>query len=263
VSYLTLPPVGALASGTPALHVFAIGGVSNSSLASTFNDEGITNDTSTTPGSLDGAGSTFSVQALTAAGAAPGSTITSSGLTFTLPNVSTGTNDNTVANGQTVYLAPTDAPACANTVTDIVPAALSITVPTSASLGSATPGNTISAALGTVSVLDQRGLSNAAWTATVSTTTFITGGATSPETITASNVSYWSGPATSTTGASTLAPGQATASAAQALSAARTAFTSSAGNGTTLTSWNPTLLITIPANAVAGTYTATITHSVA
>jgi len=263
VSYLTLPPVSTLTNGTPALHIFALGGVSQSSLASTYNDEGITNDTSTTPGNFDGGGTaTFSAQALTTAGAAPGSTITSSGVSFTLPNVSSDINDNTVANGQTVYLAPSDT-ACTKTVTDVVPAVLSITVPTSVNLGTGTPGNTLSAALGAVSVLDQRRVSNASWTASVSITNFTTGGATAPETITAGHVSYWSGPATSSTGAATVTPGQANAAAATALGTTATAFTSSVGNGFTTAAWNPTLIVTIPASAVVGTYTATVTHSVA
>jgi hypothetical protein len=33
------------------------------------------------------------------------------------------------------------------------------------------------------------------------------------------------------------------------------------GNNTT--TWNPTLIVTIPSTAVAGTYTGTVTHSVA
>jgi hypothetical protein len=57
-----------------------------------------------TPGNYDGNGVSFSEQALTAAGAAPGATVTSSGMSFTFPNVAAGTNDNTVANGQTIRL---------------------------------------------------------------------------------------------------------------------------------------------------------------
>jgi hypothetical protein len=71
-------------------------------LASSFNDVGITNDTATNAGNYDGNGSSFSEQALTAAGAAPGATITSGGLTYTFPNVPAAAVDNTVANGQSV-----------------------------------------------------------------------------------------------------------------------------------------------------------------
>ncbi|MGW2253177.1 hypothetical protein ACWCXH_23685 [Kitasatospora sp. NPDC001660] len=139
---------------------------------------------------------------------------------------------------------------------------LSISVPTTAGLGSAAPGGTLSAALGTVTVSDQRGLSTSTWTATVSATNFTTGGATSAETITTSNVSYWSGAATNTNGTVTATPGESSASAAQALNSARTAFTST-GSGNNSTSWIPTLVVNIPAAAVHGTYTGTVTHSVA
>jgi hypothetical protein len=105
LSSVTLPPIGNLASGTPAMHVFAISTAqAAASLSSTFNDVGITNDTNTAPGNYDGNGSSFSEQALTAAGAAPGATINSLGMSFTFPNVAAGTNDNTVANGQTITL---------------------------------------------------------------------------------------------------------------------------------------------------------------
>ncbi|WP_405361700.1 hypothetical protein OG535_28130 [Kitasatospora sp. NBC_00085] len=139
---------------------------------------------------------------------------------------------------------------------------LSISVPSAASLGSAAPGGTVGAALGSVTVSDQRGLATTTWTATVSATNFHTGGATSAETITTSNVSYWSGPATNTNGTVTATPGQADASAKQALGSSRTAF-GCTGNGNNSTSWSPTAVITIPAAAVAGTYTGTVTHSVA
>jgi hypothetical protein len=146
----------------------------------------------------------------------------------------------------------------------IAPAgALSITVPATASLGSIAPGGTLSGALGAVTVSDGRGLPTASWTATVSTTTFTTGGATTAETIAKSVVSYWSGPATSTAGAGTFTPGQLTAANAQALSVTRTAFTLSGGTGNTSATWNPTLVIHVPAQAVGGTYTGTVTHSVA
>ncbi|MFH8386760.1 hypothetical protein ACH4E7_38590 [Kitasatospora sp. NPDC018058] len=139
---------------------------------------------------------------------------------------------------------------------------LAISVPTPAGLGTAAPGGTLSAALGTMTVSDQRGVSTSTWTATVSATNFTTGGATSAETITTSNVSYWSGPATNTNGTVTATPGESSASAAQSLSSARTAFTST-GSGNNSTSWIPTVVITIPAAAVHGTYTGTVTHSVA
>jgi hypothetical protein len=78
--------------------------VSSSSLAATFNDVGITADTNTDPGNYDGGGASFSETALTNAGAGPGATISAQGLSFTFPNVSAGTDDNTVAEGQTIAL---------------------------------------------------------------------------------------------------------------------------------------------------------------
>ena len=48
------------------------------------------------------AGFSFSEQALTAAGLAPGATLTHAGVPFTWPNVAAGSTDNTPANGQLV-----------------------------------------------------------------------------------------------------------------------------------------------------------------
>ncbi|WP_405358641.1 hypothetical protein OG535_00345 [Kitasatospora sp. NBC_00085] len=139
---------------------------------------------------------------------------------------------------------------------------LSISLPATASLGGAAPGGTVTAALGAVTVSDGRGLATTTWTATVSATNFTTGGGTPAETITTSNVSYWSGPADSMNGTVTTTPGQSDGSAKQALNSPRAAFSSS-GNGNSSTSWSPTVVITIPAAAATGTYTGTITHSVA
>jgi hypothetical protein len=78
------------------------GGGAYSSLAASFNDAGITADTNTAPGNFDGGNASFSETALTSAGAGPGASISSSGVSFTFPNVAAGTNDNTVAEGQTI-----------------------------------------------------------------------------------------------------------------------------------------------------------------
>jgi hypothetical protein len=76
-------------------------------------------------------------------------------------------------------------------------------------------------------------------------------------------LSNWAGPATSKTWTGTFTSGQPTVSDAVVLSSSRTAFTHTAGISTSSASFNPTLIITVPAAAVAGTYTGTITHSVA
>jgi hypothetical protein len=73
-------------------------------LAASFNDVGISADTNTAPGNFDGGGASFSETALTNAHAGPGASVTASGVTFTFPNVAAGTNDNTVAEGQTITL---------------------------------------------------------------------------------------------------------------------------------------------------------------
>jgi len=143
--------------------------------------------------------------------------------------------------------------------------ALSITVPsTTVNLGSASVGaGTITAQLGTVSVNDARGLLNGSWTSTVSSSHFTTGGGTAAETINATGVSYWSGAATATSGVGTLLGSQLTSGAAVVINAAQTAFTGGSLIGNNSASWNPTMVVTIPAAAVVGTYTGTVTHTVA
>ncbi|WP_250564517.1 hypothetical protein [Sphaerisporangium fuscum] len=155
---------------------------------------------------------------------------------------------------------------CPTTVTFTVtaPDSLTISVPNGpVNIGSNTPGNQITGQLGTVTVSDQRAALTATWTATVSATSFTTGTGTAAETIPASSVAYWSGPATATTGTGTFVPGQANAAAAVTLDQPRTAFSKTTGSGDNSASWNPTLIVTIPAQAVAGLYTGTINHQVA
>jgi hypothetical protein len=142
--------------------------------------------------------------------------------------------------------------------------ALSISAPASSDLGSgSTGGGTLSAQLGTVTVTDSRGALLGTWTASVSSTDFTTGGATANETVAKGQVTYWSGAATASSGTAVFTPGQAAAANAQALSVARTAFSATAIVGNNSASWNPTVTVNVPAAAVAGTYTGTITHSVA
>jgi hypothetical protein len=140
---------------------------------------------------------------------------------------------------------------------------LSISTPSSKVLGTAaTTGSTISAQLGTVTVTDERGTTLGSWTATVSSSDFTTGGATANETIAKASVDYWSGSAT-TSGTGTFTPGQLLAANKQALSASRTAYAATVLVGNNTAAWNPTVILNIPASAVAGDYTGTITHSVA
>ncbi len=135
---------------------------------------------------------------------------------------------------------------------------VSITVPAGpVSVGSTTPGGTLTAQLGTMRVDDTR-LLLASWVATVSAgTCTTTGGA-----ISNANVAYWSGGVTASTGLANRTPGPPTSASRVALSVARTAFSAQALVLGTSTSWNPTLVVAVPATAIAGTYTCTVTHTV-
>ncbi|MEV4628320.1 hypothetical protein AB0J90_18815 [Micromonospora sp. NPDC049523] len=140
---------------------------------------------------------------------------------------------------------------------------LSIAVPTSVNLGLAVPGTDLVALLGAVTVTDERSQLSAVWVATVTASDFTTGDADPSETIPAETVEYWSGPATETTGTGNFVPGQLTSADAVPLDEAREAFGKSSGDRDNSVVWSPTLIIHIPIEALAGTYTGTITHSVA
>ena len=141
-------------------------------------------------------------------------------------------------------------------------AAVAISVPASKNLGSVPSGSTsISAQLGAITVT-ATGLIAPSFTASVRATVFKTGSGSPGETIALNHVRYWSGPATSSNGV-TVFPGQLTAANSVDLTSSRTAFS---GTGVALSisaTWNPTLIVNIPASAVSGTYSGTITHSVA
>lgn len=142
---------------------------------------------------------------------------------------------------------------------------LQISAPSSSQLSPGTPtsAGTLSAQLGAVTVTDTRGAVNGAWTVTVSSTDFTTGDASASETIERADVAYASGAAHDVAGVGVFTPGQATADDAQSLVVSRTAFSMASGVGDTAATWNPTIVVTIPASAVTGTYSGTITHSAA
>ncbi len=157
------------------------------------------------------------------------------------------------------------APAAADSTTTTVTVAaegLTVSVPGTADLGSVAPGATASGQLGPVTVTDERAELNADWTVSVIATDFTTGGGTGHETIPDINVTYWSGDATATTGLGTFTPGQPTAGDAQIINVPRTAFSHTGGDGNNSATWNPTVVIAVPATVVAGLYTGTVTHSV-
>jgi beta-galactosidase GanA len=76
------------------------------SLASTFDNTGVTDNSDPDPSSsflgFDGEGSSYSAQGLAADGLTPGATVTADGLNFTWPNVAAAQPDNTMAQGQTI-----------------------------------------------------------------------------------------------------------------------------------------------------------------
>src|SRR3954463_9815889 len=143
---------------------------------------------------------------------------------------------------------------------------LAISVPSSASFGSFPTGaRTITAGLGTVTVTTSSTIPHTAtWIATVSATAFTTGGGSSAESVSNSSVSYLAGAATSTSGfaAGACTPGQVVPAT---LAVPRTAFscTGVSTAATTSVSWSPQISVPAAVSNVAGTYTATITHSVA
>jgi beta-galactosidase GanA len=77
-----------------------------SSLAATFNNTGVTDDSNTSPSSgfigFDGEGTSFSAQGLAADGITPGATVSAGGQSFTWPTAASGQPDNTMAEGQTI-----------------------------------------------------------------------------------------------------------------------------------------------------------------
>jgi hypothetical protein len=160
--------------------------------------------------------------------------------------------------------AATAAPAATGPTVDttttftVTSGALTITAPNTADVGSGAPGTTISGALGAVTVNDNRALLTATWTASASATDFTTGTATADETIPATDVSYAVGAITNT---GTITP--TGADLAPMTNAAQPVVAGAAGVGDNSATWDPTISVAVPASAVGGLYTGTITHSVA
>jgi hypothetical protein len=133
---------------------------------------------------------------------------------------------------------------------------LSMSAPVSADLGSGAPGTTINGNLGAVTVTDDRALLSASWTTTAAATDFTTGGGTPAETVPATDAGYDPGSVT-TTGTITVTGTPIT------LSGTTTpVVTGTDGVGNNTASWNPALAVAVPASAVGGTYTGTLTQSV-
>ncbi len=135
---------------------------------------------------------------------------------------------------------------------------LAISAPTaSVRLGTKTGSSdaqNITGSLGVVLVSDQRA-GIAGWVATAGSTDF-TGSATGSTPISAATVTYLPGTAF-VVGTSTVTPTSLTA-----MTTPGTVQTATAVVGVNTATWNPGIGVPIPAGAVAGTYSATITHSV-
>jgi hypothetical protein len=153
------------------------------------------------------------------------------------------------------------------TTPDCTPGSLDIAVPKpplGVNLRGGPAGSAITGQLGDVMVTDSRGPTIFDWTAFVTCTDFKTGLGISIETVLASQVSYWSGPATSTSGDGDFNPGQANAPAAEPLSDMVPLQAFRHVNGTAINSavWSPTLVVHVPPANLPGRYTGTVTHSV-
>ena len=135
---------------------------------------------------------------------------------------------------------------------------LSISAPTGTPVSLATQmssnhASTVSGQLGTVTVSDQRGGAQT-WTATAISSAFTPTIGPAVTAIAASAVSY-------SVGTITQSGVVATGVDAPALTAVVTVVTGVV-TGLSTASWNPTISVAVPAGALPGTYTATITHSV-
>jgi len=134
--------------------------------------------------------------------------------------------------------------------------ALTMTAPATADLWGGAPGTNISAALGAVVVTDDRALLSATWTTDASATDWTTGGGTAAETIPAADVGY--DPGTITTTGTVTATG--TPISLSATAAPVVAGTDGVGDNTA--SWDPNITVAVPASAVGGAYSGTLTQSV-
>jgi hypothetical protein len=141
---------------------------------------------------------------------------------------------------------------------------LSMTAPASVDLGTGAVGGTISGNLGgPVTVTDNRALDAAAWTVTASSTDWTTGTGTPTETIPAGDVTYTPG-IIGTTGVITATGSAITlANAATPPALDPTVVAGTAGVGDNSATWDPIISVAVPAGAVAGAYTGTLTQSVA
>jgi hypothetical protein len=161
----------------------------------------------------------------------------------------------------TMALAPTAGAETTNTTFQVTAGGLGVTVPASALVDTAAPGDTTaSGSLGDVTVTDDRGAMAASWITTVTSTTFTTGTQSADETVTVANISYASGAASAKTGVGNFI---ALVNTPLSVAAAGRTVAFTGGTGNNSATWNPTLSFALQGSQVSGTYSGTITHSVA
>jgi hypothetical protein len=119
------------------------------------------------------------------------------------------------------------------------------------------PGTSVAGTMGTTTVTDNRAALLTPWIASVSSTDFLTGTGTGDETIPAGAAGYDPGPITVVSGNVT-----ASGTAVTALSGDPQQVVTDAGSGDNVATWDATISLLIPATAVVGTYTGTLTSSV-
>ena len=151
--------------------------------------------------------------------------------------------------------APAQAADTTTTFEIVAAGGLAINAPGAADLGTVNSGAaTVSGQLGDVTVTDERGALLGNWTATASSTEFAHEGTDRSQDIAALNATYLAGVVTNTgLGVSAGVGGNLEVGAIAA---------SRVGAGNNSSTWDPTITVALPQQAVVGTYTATITHSV-
>jgi hypothetical protein len=148
---------------------------------------------------------------------------------------------------------------------------LSMTAPASVNLGTGAVGGTITGVLSGVGpdpvpvptvVTDDRALDAASWIVTASSTNWTTGADTPTERIPAADVSYDPGTIT-TTGVITATGTTIALANSQVPALDNTVVAGTDGIGDNSATWDPIISVAVPAGAVAGAYTGTLTQSVA
>lgn len=135
---------------------------------------------------------------------------------------------------------------------------LTYSAPASAALGNSTSGDTsITGSLGAVSVTDDRG-GVSGWVVSGSSSVFKDTGVGADTTAgsTSTAIAYTPGTVTKS-GTSTIA-----SPAATSITSSASVVSASQVSGNNAASWNPTLDVTLPATALAGAYSGTVTTSV-